>query len=71
VYFVMAGLAAVRSQQECEAGKDLSTGLSGGSQGRHSYTALPLDTVVSAAGLEPATLCLKGRCSTPELRARG
>ncbi len=25
--------------------------------------------VVSAGGLEPPTLCLKGRCSTPELRA--
>ena len=25
---------------------------------------------VSAGGLEPPTLCLKGRCSTPELRAR-
>ncbi len=24
---------------------------------------------VSAGGLEPPTLCLKGRCSTPELRA--
>ena len=25
---------------------------------------------VSAGGLEPPTLCLKGRCSTPELRAQ-
>ncbi len=25
--------------------------------------------IVSAGGLEPPTLCLKGRCSTPELRA--
>ena len=24
---------------------------------------------VSAGGLEPPALCLKGRCSTPELRA--
>jgi hypothetical protein len=24
---------------------------------------------VSAGGFEPPTLCLKGRCSTPELRA--
>ena len=27
-------------------------------------------TTVSAGGLEPPTLCLKGRCSTPELRAQ-
>ncbi len=26
--------------------------------------------IVSAGGLEPPTLCLKGRCSTPELRAQ-
>ncbi len=26
--------------------------------------------IVSAGGLEPPTLCLKGRCSTTELRAR-
>ena len=25
--------------------------------------------LVSAGGFEPPTLCLKGRCSTPELRA--
>ncbi len=25
--------------------------------------------IVSAGGLEPPTLCLKGRCSTTELRA--
>ncbi len=28
-----------------------------------------LQAKVSAGGLEPPTLCLKGRCSTPELRA--
>lgn len=28
-----------------------------------------LKFLVSAGGLEPPTLCLKGRCSTPELRA--
>ena len=28
----------------------------------------PLKTMVTAGGLEPPTLCLKGRCSTPELR---
>ena len=27
-------------------------------------------SIVSAGGLEPPTLCLKGRCSTPELRAQ-
>lgn len=26
--------------------------------------------LVSADGIEPSTLCLKGRCSTPELRAQ-
>ncbi len=30
----------------------------------------PHEAIVSAGGLEPPTLCLKGRCSTPELRAR-
>jgi hypothetical protein len=31
--------------------------------------ALNTGFFVSAGGLEPPTLCLKGKCSTPELRA--
>ena len=30
----------------------------------------PFGQNVSVDGLEPSTLCLKGRCSTPELHAR-
>jgi hypothetical protein len=34
-----------------------------------TMTQSACQTSVSVAGLEPATLCLKGRCSTPELHA--
>jgi hypothetical protein len=44
--------------------------------GRHplKMVCLPIppfgQIYVSVGGLEPPTLCLKGRCSTPELHAR-
>ena len=39
---------------------------------RFVSSRIPLKEVVGAAGLEPATLCLEGRCSIlAELRARG